>query len=356
MNERNRILLINDDEALSKYLREKLIINGGYAVTIEPSSQSGSDAFKQGDFDLVIVKIGMQDMSAAELIKSIKQIDNDAVIIALIDEADDNLLKEVSRMGTYDTLIKPINLEKLFYLIKKGIELHSLSMANRKTIQSFKEQNIALQKQNTLLAKRIEESTKNLSRLYEDLRSTYMRTIKVLAHAIDARDHYTHSHSENVAKYAVLIAEEMHLPIDQIQVIREACELHDLGKIGVEDSILTKPSELTPEEWESMKRHPLIGAQILEPLTFLEGVIDLVKQHHEHYDGSGYPQALKGEEIHLGARIINLADAYEAMRSARSYRKIPLTKDQAIQEIKKNKGKQFDPKVVDAFFRIIDKF
>lgn len=351
----SRILLINNDEAMSRFLREKLIINGGYLVSIGPDPALGLQAFKQNDFDVAIVKFGMPQLSGAEIVRALKQIDPDCVIIAFLDNPDANILREASRMGVYDSIAKPVNLEKLFFIIKKGIELHGLTLNYRKLSQILKEQNLVLQKQNTLLAKRIEESTKNLSRLYEDLRSTYMRTIKVLAHAIDARDHYTHSHSENVAKYAVIIAEEMELSVEQVEIIREACELHDLGKIGVEDSILLKPSALTPEEWENIKCHPSIGAQILEPLAFLGTVIDLVKQHHEHYNGSGYPQGLKGEEILLGARIIHLADAYEAMRAARSYRKVPLLKEEAIAEIKKHSGTQFDPNVVSAFLKVTDK-
>jgi len=356
MSENVRVLLINDEESLSKYLREKLIINGGFFVDIESGVEAAMEIYRKSNFDVVLVKFGMLDMDGSNIVKNIKQLDQDAIIIALIDELDHDLLKIIMKLNIYDYLTKPINLEKLFFLIKKGSELHGLIVANRRISQSFKEQNTSLQKQNTLLAKRIEESTKNLTRLYEDLRSTYMRTIKVLAHAIDARDHYTHSHSENVAKYAVLIAKELNMTADQIEVLREACELHDLGKIGVEDSILMKPSELTPEEWKNIKRHPDIGAQILEPLTFLDSVIDLVRQHHEHYNGSGYPQGLKGEEILLGARIIHIADAYEAMVSARSYRKDPLSKEAAIEEIKKHKGTQFDPKAVDAFLKVVDQF
>ena len=147
----------------------------------------------------------------------------------------------------------------------------------------------------------------------------------------------------------------MRLPAAEIELIRDACELHDLGKIGVEDSILGKPTSLTSQEWEQIKRHPQIAAQILEPLTFLNGVIDLVKQHHEHYDGSGYPEGRRGDDILLGARIIHVADAYEAMRSPRSYRLVPLSKEEAILEIKKNNGQQFDPKVVEAFLKVVDK-
>lgn len=349
------ILFVCDDEGISSFLREKLIIDGGFAVTFESSSQRGIAALNESSFDLVIIKLGMADLDSKELVKGLRKADSDCIIVALAETEHGAFFNELIRLGVYSFVMKPFNIEKLFFLIRKGIELHALMITNRKLIYSLQEQNVSLQKQNTLLAKRIEESTRNLSRLYEDLRSTYMRTIKVLAQTIDARDHYTHSHSENVAKIAVAIAEELGLSVKDVELIREACELHDLGKIGIEDSILVKPAFLSEEEWEQIKRHPSIGAQILEPLTFLDGVIELVRQHHERYDGAGYPQGLKGEDILLGARIINVADSYEAMRSARSYRKVPLSKEEAIAEIKKNVGKQFDPKVVSAFLRIVDK-
>lgn len=349
-----KILLINDDEVISRYLREKLIINGGYTVFYESNAADGLKTFKEQNFDITITKVNRSDLNDTGIIRSLKKIDPYCIIIAFVEEESPQLLEEMTRLGVYDFIHKPINLEKLFFLVKKGVELHSLTIAHRKLTASIQEQNIALQKQNVLLAKRIEESTKNLTRLYEDLRSIYMRTIKALAQTIDARDHYTHSHSENVAKYAVAIAEEMRLSTQEIGLIRDSCQLHDLGKIGVKDSILTKPAKLTPQELEQIRRHPQTAAKILEPLTFLDDVIALIRQHHEHYDGSGYPEGRRGEDILLGARIIHLADAYDAMRSARSYRKTPLSKEEAILEIKKNSGTQFDPKVVEAFLKVVD--
>jgi putative nucleotidyltransferase with HDIG domain len=350
-----RILVINDDQTVSRFLREKLIVEGGFFVSFAPGGKAGLEALRQNSFDLVITKFEMPDLNGIDLLKGLKKIDPDCIIIVLVNEDNPFLQKEIFKLGAYDVILKPINLEKLFFLTKKGTELHSLMAAHRKLNQGLQEQNTTLQKQNLLLAKRIEESTKNLTRLYEDLRSTYMRTIKVLAQAIDARDHYTHSHSENVTKYATTIAEEMGLSAHEVETIREACELHDLGKIGIEDSILSKPSSLTPQEWEQIKRHPVIGSQILEPLTFLSEAIDLIRQHHEHYDGSGYPEGRRGEDILLGARIIHLADAYESMRSARSYRNVPLSKEEAIAEIQRNSGRQFDPKVVEVFLRVVDR-
>ena len=355
MNSNNRILFICDENEVSRYLREQLMVEGGYAVDFEASAKEGLAKLKENSFDIIIVRPDMPDLSSPELIKGIKQIDPESIIVALLGEAKPDVIEYLLSLGVYDYISRPINLEKLFFIVKRGIELHLIMLGNRKLNQGLKEQNISLEKQNILLAKRIEDSTKNLTRLYEDLRSTYMRTIKVLAQAIDARDHYTHSHSENVAKYATVIATEMGLSAREIEVIHQACELHDLGKIGIEDSILIKPSALTAQEWEQIKKHPAIGAQILEPLTFLHGVIDLVRQHHEHFDGTGYPEGRKGEDILIGARIIHLADAYEAMVSARSYRKIPLTKEAAIEEIKKNSSTQFDPNVVRVFLKIVDK-
>jgi putative nucleotidyltransferase with HDIG domain len=351
----SRILLICDDKELSRHLEEQLIVEGGYFVCSESGANAGLAALRQNNFDVVIAKFGMPDLDSVEFVRGLKKIDPDCIIIVLLQKPDALPLKGLASLGIYDSLSTPVNPGKLFFLIEKGAELHSLMIAGRKLTEGLKEHNIALEKQNTLLTGRMEESTRNLTRLYEDLRTTYMHTIKVLAQAIDARDHFTHSHSENVAKYAVAIADQMGLSTKEIGDIREACALHDLGKIAIEDHILSKPMSLTPQEWKKMKLHTEIGAKILEPLTFLRDVTELVRQHHEHFDGSGYPEGRKGEDILLGARIIHLADAYEAMRSARAYRKTPLTKEEAIREIKSNTGTQFDPTVVEAFLKVVDR-
>jgi HD-GYP domain-containing protein (c-di-GMP phosphodiesterase class II) len=209
--------------------------------------------------------------------------------------------------------------------------------------------------ENIVLEREVLERTDELRDLYHKLQTTYIRTIKALAQAIEAKDHYTHSHSENVTKYAIRLAQEMGLPTKDINELREACELHDLGKIGIQDAILNKPGKLTPEEWEEVKTHSLKSAEILGPLDFLGGVIDLVRQHHERIDGTGYPYGLKGGSIRMGAKIMAVADAYDAMISERPYREKPMTKEEAIAELKKNAGTQFEPVVVEAFLKMIER-
>jgi putative nucleotidyltransferase with HDIG domain len=353
--EKEKILIIDNDEKFSHYLKDNLTLKG-YTVSVASSASTGLAELKAGALSLIILKSGMPDINSTDLIKEIKKINPDSMILVVLEKADSEFMQTMLRLGVYETIAKPVNLEKLFLLVKKSIELHSIMNGHRRLMRFIDEQNSTLQKQNSLLTKRVDELTKNLTRLYESLRSTYLRTIRALAQAIDARDHYTHSHSENVSRYAVKIAQAMQLPLQDIETIRQACELHDIGKIGINDQILSKEASLTTEEKDQIKLHSLKGAQILEPLSFLGGVIDLVRQHHEHYDGSGYPNGHKEEGILLGARIIHLADAYDAMISARAYRKVPLTKEEAIAEIKNNSGTQFDPKVVEAFLKVAHEF
>jgi len=347
-----RILLILDEIKLTDYFKQALS-QRGYEIRMAINFYEGIETLKNEDFDLVIARWGIQNIPAIEMAKEINRINPETPIIIFAENPVLEMMQVLTRYGVYDYLIKPLDLDRLYFVVQKVMNSHQKLSFQKKKILGLEEKSNSLSKQNALLSKRIEELTKNLTRIYENLKETYLRTIKSLAQAIDARDHYTYSHSENVTRYAVAIAEEMGLSSKEVETIRQACELHDLGKIGIPDFILTKPETLSFEEYEYVKNHPLKGAQILEPLAFLEDVIELVKEHHEHYDGKGYPLGTRGEDIPLGARIIALSDAYDAMTQARSYRKIPLTKQEAIEEIKRNSGAQFDPKVVEAFLKVV---
>ena len=189
---------------------------------------------------------------------------------------------------------------------------------------------------------------------YAETRELFFGTVSALSQAIDAKDGFTRGHADRVSRIAGAIARDMGLPEKQIEQIELAGLLHDIGKIGVEDKILMKPMRLDADEQELMRRHPIYGASILEPSAALRPLVPLVLHHHENYDGSGYPEGLKGEEIPIGARIIIVADAYEAMTSDRIYRK-SIGHDRALEQLNKYKGVQFDPKIVRAIEQLLQK-
>ena len=183
-------------------------------------------------------------------------------------------------------------------------------------------------------------------------RRNIMRTINALVSAIDFKDHLTRSHSDSVANYAVAIAAALGMNESQQKQLKEACHVHDLGKIGVHDSILTKPGKLTEKEFKEIKSHSLAGAVILKPFHFLKRIVRVVREHHERFDGTGYPDGLKGEDISLEARIMAVADSFDAMTSERPYR-LAMDIDYAIGELERNKGTQFDPRIVDVFVKLL---
>ncbi len=188
--------------------------------------------------------------------------------------------------------------------------------------------------------------------LYKNLRDNYLKTIRAFALAVEAKDPYTHGHSENVMKYTIVLAKKLGLNEKEIEKIKYAGLLHDVGKIGISEAILNKPGRLTEEEFAEIKRHPELGARIISDVPFLKSLVPFVLHHHERYDGNGYPHGLAGENIPYGARILCVCDTYEAMTSDRPYRKaMPFEK--AVDIIKENRNKQFDPAVADEFLEII---
>ncbi|RKX76003.1 MAG: hypothetical protein DRP87_13090, partial [Spirochaetes bacterium] len=190
------------------------------------------------------------------------------------------------------------------------------------------------------------------ARMYEELQQSFTQTIAALAAAVDAKDPYTGGHSQRTTELAVTIALELGLSEEEIELIRYAGLLHDVGKIGVSEKILLKPGQLNATEREVIYRHPSIGANIVERVASLKKLVPIILHHHEHYNGQGYPDGLKGEDIPLKARILSVADAYEAMTSDRAYRKA-LTVEQALVTLKEGANKQWDGKIVEVLSRII---
>jgi HD-GYP domain-containing protein (c-di-GMP phosphodiesterase class II) len=193
-------------------------------------------------------------------------------------------------------------------------------------------------------------SSRALERSKDELEDAYLKMARTLVLTLEARDPYTRGHSERVAQLSRQIAYEMRLPPEQVKKIETAARLHDLGKIGIPDGILLKPDSLTPSERAEIQLHPTKTVDMLRHLGFLNGALPMIEGHHERYDGGGYPDGLAGEETPLGGRILAVADAYDAMTSARPYRPA-MTSEQAIKILQEGAGSQWDPEVVEAFLR-----
>jgi putative nucleotidyltransferase with HDIG domain len=194
-------------------------------------------------------------------------------------------------------------------------------------------------------------TTRMASQRFVEMRDMFTQTIGALAEAVDKRDPFTARHSQNVKTIAVDIGRVMRVSDTELEALEWGGLLHDVGKIGVPDDVLKKPTRLTREERMIMNSHPVLGAQIIAPVTKLAPELPIIRHHHEWYNGSGYPDRLIGDEIPKLARILHVADAFEAMTAARPYRMVPLTAEQALAELRKFAGVQFDPVVVDAFVR-----
>lgn len=204
----------------------------------------------------------------------------------------------------------------------------------------------------TTLSSQASATMHNLQ-LFGQLKNLYYETIKAFVQAIEAKDSYTRGHSENVAEYAIAIAIKMNLPSDQIEMLRTAALLHDIGKIGIKEEVLNKPGRLTPEEYDHIKEHPIISSQIINHIPMLEEAGVIIRHHHERYDGNGYPDGIKGEVIPLGSRILAVADTFDAMTSNRTYRNATPV-ETAKGELLRNAGTQFDPQIVNAFVELLD--
>ena len=202
------------------------------------------------------------------------------------------------------------------------------------------------------MSQQLSDYDRDNKQLYRDLEKGYIETIRALANSIDAKDSYTRGHSQRVTEYSCEIAQEMGLSEEEIARIQFGGILHDIGKIGIKEKVLGKAAPLTDEEYEYMKTHPLLGVGIVDPIEFLSGVKPIIRGHHERWDGKGYPDGLKGDDIDIGARIVNVADSYDAMVTQRPYN-TPMTSDQAIARLTQIAGGQHDPKVTEAFLRIL---
>jgi len=337
------ILVIDDDPSIRKVLSLGLE-RMGYAIKMATNGQEGIDLLASGAVapDCILLDIRMPVLSGKEALPRIREMHPLIPVIMLTAYNDLATGLEAMKNGAFDYLVKPSRLEHIAETIAKAIRYRDI--VREKFEQDKKNEEYKLSLERSMQSKTLE-----LSETYEKLKAANMQTVQALAETIEAKDQYTQGHCERVRSLAVRLARELKLPEDQIEPLEFAALLHDIGKIGIPERILNKVGPLDPEEVEVIKMHPLIGAQILSIVEFFAPAINGVRHHHERWDGTGYPDGVAGENIDPLARIITLADTFDAMAQSRPYRKaLPL--EAVLDEIRSESGKQFAPDVVAAFF------
>ncbi len=331
----DKILIVDDEEAVCHILKNRLSMEGYFCKT----SNNGKEAlehFYKDSFSLIISDIKMPEMNGIELLKRVKAIHPKMKMIMVTAYPEIEMAVEAMKFGAYDFLIKPVDLELVVLSVKRALESKRLE----EEIEAY----------HNRLEELVEERTAKLRQAYRILKKAHLDSVKVLVEAIDAKDPYTRGHSDRVKKMSLRIARGFGFSEERLEALEYGALLHDIGKIGIKDEILQKQGPLSPEEYQIIQAHPLIGEKIVEGVEFFRDKIPMIRHHHEHYDGKGYPDGLAGEKIPLEARIITVPDAFDAMTSIRPHRKVrPL--QEVLEEMEKFRGTQFDPQILDYFIK-----
>lgn len=330
-----RLLIVDDEAEVRGVLRD--LLSGPYECGEAASAEEAIAELRKSDYQLVISDITMSGMSGLEMIPHVKVVSPDTVIVMISGMQTIESAINALRLGAFDYLMKPFDLRQAEAAVSRALDHHDLIVAKQRYENHLEE----------LVAQR----TVELDDALNSLENAYRSTLRALTAALETRDAETHGHSERVVTFSLRLGREYGLSGAEMKALEFGSLLHDIGKIGVPDAILRKPAKLTDEEWVRMREHPLHGQQILRGIKFLEGAAKVVAQHHEKWDGSGYPLGLKAEEIDICARIFSVADAFDAITSDRVYRQ-GRSYDAAAQELNEWVGRQFDPKVVEAFHRV----
>lgn len=329
-------ILIIDDQPSNVKLLEKLLRVGGYTNVVGVTSpQEGVDLYRVQGFDLVLLDIRMPGMSGFEVMARLKEIEGGSYIpvLVLTAQTDPETRFRALEVGAKDFLTKPFDRIEVLSRIRNLLEVRLLHNDVRD--------------QNRLLEEKVRERTK-------ELLDTRLEVIRRLARASEFRDNETGLHIIRMSKYAELIARHAGLSSERCDMILNASPMHDVGKLGIPDHILKKPSKLEPDEWEVMKSHTLIGGALLagSDMALLQIAQQIALTHHEKWDGSGYPAGLRGEDIPLEGRITAIADVFDALTSVRPYKQA-WTTEAAVEEIRSQAGRHFDAELVGVFLRTL---
>jgi len=274
--------------------------------------------------DLVFVDIRMPEFDGLEFLTRLKATNPEIEVVIITAFPSAETAIAAMRAGAFDYIVKPFDMKEVLRVARKGVDNRESSLEHTKLLRSLK----------------------------DEMQRTHIGTTEALIQTIDAKDSYTRGHSERVAETMLLMSRELGLSEDTVKKYYVLARLHDIGKIGVSEAVLRKPNPLNDEEWAQMKQHPAIGYNILQPVEFLRGELDVVLHHHERFDGSGYPLGAKGTNIPLGARLISIVDSIDAMTSERCYSRRK-TLDEAMNEVATFAGVQFDPELVDVALPVI---
>lgn len=322
-----KIIAVDDEsgiiDSLSVFLR-----HSNYEFTGITDPLEAIERVRNEHFDLMVLDFIMTPIHGDKVVEEIRKFNKDLYILLLTGHKDlAPPLETIKKLDIQGYCEKSDKFDQLLLLIESGIK-------------SITQMNV------------IKNINIELKETYEKLENAYMESIETLRQTVDAKDKYTRGHSDRVSEYACLLGEELKLNESDMNTLKIGGLFHDIGKIGVPDTILLKPGKLTDEEYSEIKNHPAIGAHILSTATIFRNLIPIVKHHHERYDGKGYPSQLKGEEIPYLARITALADTFDAMTSRRPYRNT-LELDYVLQEFEKCSGTQFDPTLAPIFTNIL---
>ena len=326
----NKSILIVDDDKSIQSLLSSLLSKKGYKCDCASDGIECISKSANNNYDLILLDVNMPNLDGIGTIRKLNErgIDTSVVVLSASRSIDD--VKAMLKSGAYDYLFKPFNLTEIDNTIKRAIERSILLRENK----SY---------QNELEHKVINQAN--------EIVEMYAETLEGMVLALDMREQETGYHSYRVTEYSLTLGRKMGLSQEDLSIIVKGALLHDIGKIGIPDSILLKTEQLDQDEWNIMKKHPVLGYNLLKKINFLEHSAQLVLTHHERYDGNGYPNNLPGNDIPIGARIFSVVDALDAMTSERSYNKA-ITFEQALSRIEEASGTQFDPEVIKYFVEI----
>ena len=322
LQNRISILTLDDDPIITSTI-QAYFERSGYRVDVENNPYKAIERVRNGSYDILLLDFLMSPICGDQVVEEIRKFNRDLFIILLTGHKSMappvKTIRQLDIQGYYE---KNDRFDQLELLVESCVK----SIKQMRTIREYK----------------------------SDLENAYMQTIEILRHVVESRDKETEGHSERVARLARELAAEMRLSPEDVEMIHVAGLFHDVGKIGIPDSILLKNGPLTKEEFQIIKGHPAEGERIIVSYAPFKKILNIVRGHHERYNGTGYPDGKVGEEISLGARIIAVADSFDAMMSNRTYRR-GLGLDKTLDELEKGKGTQFDPNIVEEFMKLIEK-